>query len=143
MLLLLFKALHLIAAITWFAGLFYLPRLFVYHAETTDEAGCERFKIMERRLLKMIMTPAMVATLLFGMILLVFTWSSYAASLWIWLKIATIIGLIYYHFLCATFMKKFALGTQDRSAKFFRLFNEIPTAIVFIIIFLAVFKPVI
>lgn len=142
MLLLLFKALHLIAAVAWFAGLFYLPRLFVYHVATRDKAGDEQFQVMERRLLKVIMTPAMFATLLFGVILLALTWSSYATSMWVWLKIAALVGLIYYHFCCAALVKKFASGTNSRGENFFRLFNEIPTIALVIIILLAVFKPV-
>ena len=94
------KALHIIFVITWFAGLFYLPRLFVYHASTTDAVGSERFKVMERKLYRAIMQPSMMLALGFGIWLLYLGWSSFASSLWIWIKVVLVIALLGYHHYC-------------------------------------------
>ena len=141
MLILLFKALHLITAIAWFSGLFYLPRLFVYHADTTDAEGRERFKTMEKRLLKMIMTPAMVATLVFGLTLFALRFATDAALFWVWLKLIVVMMLVGYHFCCAHYVARFAADRNEKSTRFFRFFNEGPTIALILIIVLAVFRP--
>jgi protoporphyrinogen IX oxidase len=135
------KALHLISMVAWFAGLFYLPRLFVYHAEATDSISIQRFKIMERRLYKGIMTPAMLATLVFGGSLLYLGWPAYKTMGWMHTKLLLIVLLIGYHHACGAMMKKFARDANTRSSKFYRWFNEVPTVLLVGIVVLAVVRP--
>lgn len=136
------KALHLIAVISWMAGLLYLPRLFVYHVETTPGSPeSERFKVMERRLLRAIMNPAMILTYVFGLSLL-FTpglvdWASY----WIWAKLALIVGLTYVHHAMGLWRKAFEADRNTRSQKFFRIANEAPTLMMIAIVILVVVRP--
>lgn len=139
--LLLTKALHLVFAVTWFAALFYLPRLFVYHVEATDEISLERFKLMERRLYRGIMTPSAFLTLLFGGLLLVLHWNQYAKMPWLWAKLAIVLALCVYHGLCGHFLQQFSRGQNIRSGRFFRYFNEVPALALVLIIMLAVLKP--
>lgn len=134
-----FKALHLIFMVTWFAGLFYLPRLFVYHAMSDDQASLDRFKIMERKLFFGIMTPGMVLTLAFGIALL-FT-RDYLSELWIQIKLALITVLVIYHLYCGKLVKDFKYDRNTRSHVFYRWFNEFPVLILFVVILLAVFRP--
>ena len=135
------KAAHLIAMVCWFAGLFYLPRLFVYHSDATDAAGRERFAVMESRLYRIIMNPAMIATLLFGIWALVETWQAYGAAAWLWTKIALVVLLIGYHHYCLRIMRNLAGGIPVPGDRFLRLFNEIPTAVLILVTVLAVVKP--
>jgi putative membrane protein len=135
------KTLHLVAMVCWFAGLFYLPRLFVYHAECTDAAGRERFVIMERRLYRGIMTPAMLATLLFGLGLVSLHPSYYLHIEWFHWKIGLLILLFGFHGFCGKYRTAFATELNHHSSKFFRGFNEIPTILLVAIIYLAVMKP--
>lgn len=135
------KALHLIAMVAWFAGLFYLPRLFVYHADATDNISIERFKVMERRLYRGIMNPAMIATLVFGIWMLVIGWPVYKSMGWLHLKLTLIVLLIGYHHVCGAYLKKFARDANKHSAKFYRWFNEIPTVFLIAIVILAVVRP--
>lgn len=135
------KALHLIAMVAWFAGLFYLPRLFVYHADATDNISIERFKIMERRLYRGIMNPAMIATLVFGIWMLVIGWPVYKSMGWLHLKLTLIVLLIGYHHVCGAYLKKFQRDANKHSAKFYRWFNEIPTLFLIAIVILAVVRP--
>ena len=134
------KALHLIAMVCWFAGLFYLPRLFVYHAQSTDSISQERFCVMERKLYRGIMTPAMLATLIFGGLLLYINpgWMSMG---WIHAKLALIVILVGYHHICGAQLKRFARGENARSHVFYRWFNEVPVLFLVAIILLAVVKP--
>lgn len=134
------KALHIIAAITWFAALFYLPRLFVYHAMASDGTSIERFKIMERKLYRGIMTPSMIATLLFGGWLLYLTphWLQHG---WLHAKLFLIILLVVYHHLCLFYLKRFAADQNRNSHVFFRWFNEAPVILLVGIIILVVVKP--
>jgi putative membrane protein len=134
------KSLHLIFLISWFAMLFYLPRLFVYHAMTEDDGGRERFKVMERKLYRVIGTPAMVATLVFGLWTAYFGWSYYSISLWFWMKITLVVGLIGYHHMCGAYVKKFAADKPVPSHRFFRVFNEVPVLVLIVIVFLVVLK---
>ena len=135
------KALHIIFVVTWFAGLFYLPRLFVYHASSADEVGSERFKVMERKLYRAIMQPSMMLALGFGIWLLYLGWSSFASSLWIWIKVVLVIVLLGYHLYCGRLMRSFAADTNRHSEKFLRWFNELPALILITVVILVVVKP--
>jgi len=133
------KALHLIFMVTWFAGLFYLPRLFVYHAMSNDQTSLDRFKIMERKLFFGIMTPGMVLTLAFGIALL-FT-RDYLSELWVQIKLALIVVLVLYHLYCGKLVKDFKHDRNTHSHVFYRWFNEFPVLILFAVVLLAVFRP--
>ena len=135
------KALHLIFAVAWFAALFYLPRLFVYHAEAEDSISVERFKTMERRLHLGILMPSSLLTLVFGLWITSLTWDVLISSLWYWLKLLCILLLFAYQGMCSRFRREFAEDRNTRSAKFFRWFNEVPLVFLIAIIFLAVLKP--
>ena len=138
---LLFKSLHLIATISWMAGLLYLPRIFVYHAEADHESQKKVFKIMERKLYNYIMMPAMLLSWLFGILLIYSLGFSIFSELWMKVKIISVIILTYYHFTLGKFLNDFALNSNKRSSKFFRIFNEIPTIILVVVIFVVIFKP--
>ncbi|HFD12794.1 MAG TPA: protoporphyrinogen oxidase HemJ [Crenotrichaceae bacterium] len=136
------KALHLIFMVTWFAGLFYLPRLFVYHAMTEDKAGSERFKIMERKLYFGIMTPGMVLTLVFGLWMLSdYAWEVYKTSAWLHIKLSLIALLVIYHLLCLKWLLAFKRDENTHSHVFYRWINEIPVFFLIVIILLATVKP--
>ena len=139
---LLFKSLHLIAVIAWMAGLLYLPRIFVYHAEKNNEKNIsETFKIMERRLMFFIMIPAMLLSWLLGIVLILINGISIILSLWVQLKLYLVIILTIYHLFLWYYLKKFALDDNNKSAKFFRIINEIPTILLILIIFVIIYKP--
>ena len=136
------KALHIISVITWMAGIFYLPRLFVYHAST--EVGSEKseiFKIMERRLLKGIMNPSMIAAWIFGL------WLAFVHGIWtpdaIWLHIKFLLVSLMtaYHMVCGRYVKVFAADENQKSHVYYRYFNEIPTLLMIAIVILVVVKP--
>lgn len=136
------KALHLIFMITWFAGLFYLPRLFVYHAMSDDKISSDRFKIMERKLFYGIMTPGAVLTIIFGTVMLFnYAWLSYSQDLWLHIKLALIVILVIYHVMCGKYVRDFKDDNNKHSHVFYRWFNEIPVLILFAIIILATVKP--
>ncbi|HEX7026052.1 MAG TPA: CopD family protein [Gammaproteobacteria bacterium] len=134
------KALHLISMVTWFAGLFYLPRLFVYHAMTQDEAGIERFKIMERKLLWGIMTPGAVMTLGFGVWMLLLN-PAYFLLHWMQIKLALIAVLVVYHLWCGKLVLNFKHNRNKHTHVWYRWFNEFPVIILIAVILLAVLKP--
>ena len=137
------KALHLIFMVTWFAGLFYLPRLFVYHAMTDDPLGHERFKVMERKLYFGIMTPGMILTFVFGVwMLLDYAWALYGGSLWLHSKLLLLGLLLVYHVYCGKWLLDFKHERNRHSHVFFRWVNEIPVLFLVAIILLAVIKPV-
>ena len=139
---LLFKSLHLIAVISWMAGLLYLPRIFVYHAETKNNIGQhETFKIMERKLYNYIMMPAMILTFLFGLLLIHSIGFSLFSELWMQIKIVLILSLTHYHFYLGKCVRLFAANQNIKSPKFYRIINEVPTILLIIIIFIVVFKP--
>jgi putative membrane protein len=138
-LLLWLKAVHVMAMVTWFAGLFYLPRLFVYHADASDPIGVERFRIMERRLFA-IMTVGAAATLVFGIAMLV-AFPPYLAMGWLHVKLALVALLIAYHGYCYKLMRDFAQNRNARTARWYRLFNEVPSLFLIAIVALAVVKP--
>ena len=139
---LLFKALHLIAIISWMAGLLYLPRIFVYHAETKSDEVKNTFKVMERRLFVYIMNPAMILSWLFGLILIHSIGIRSFSEFWLVAKIVLVLLLTFYHFFLFNCLNKFSLDRNERSSKFFRVINEVPTVLLIVIIFLVVFKPI-
>ena len=135
------KAWHLIAMVTWFAGIFYLPRLFVYHAMSEDETSKERFKIMERKLYYGITTPGMVLTLIFGFWMLYdYAWLAWGKMGWLHAKLALIAILVGYHFYCGKLLKDFKYDRNTRSHVWYRWFNEIPVILLIAIVILAVRK---
>ena len=136
---LLVKALHIVFMVTWFAGLFYLPRLFVYHAQAEDRPSIERFKIMERKLFWGIATPGGVLTMVFGLWL----WLGWfqGAGLWLYAKLGLVLLLVGYHVGCGKLMLDFRRERNTKSHVWLRWFNEIPVLILFAVVFLAVFKP--
>ena len=140
---LLFKSLHLIAMISWMAGLLYLPRIFVYHVENLrDQNICLTFKTMEHKLFFYIMTPAMILTWLFGLILIHISGLYILFALWIKLKLLFVILLTLYHFYLARCLNDFKLEQNTKTSKFFRIINEVPTVLLVFIVFIVVFKPI-
>jgi putative membrane protein len=136
------KAWHLIAMVTWFAGLFYLPRLFVYHAMSDDRPSIERFKIMERKLYYGITTPGGVATVLLGIWMLVdYGWAAFGHMLWLQIKLALIALLVIYHLYCGKLVTDFKHERNRHSHVWFRWFNELPVLALIAIVLLAVLKP--
>ena len=138
---LLLKSLHLVAAISWIAGLLYLPRIFVYHSEATHDSQKKVFKTMERKLYNYIMMPAMLLSWLFGFLLIHSLGFSVFLELWMQIKIVLVTILTYYHFLLGKYLSEFAIDNNDKSSKFFRIINEIPTIILIVVVFVVVFKP--
>ncbi len=140
---LLFKSLHLIAVISWMAGLLYLPRIFVYHVENYKEEKIRKvFETMERKLYNYIMRPAMVASWIFGIILIHLNGLEALTYLWMQLKLVLVILLSVYHEYLGRCLNALKLGHNNRSSKFFRIINEVPTVILIIIIFIVIFKPI-
>ncbi len=135
------KAFHIVSIVCWFAALFYLPRLFVYHAMTDDEAGRERFKIMERKLYRGIMTPSLVMTLVFGAWLWSFNPAYYSQSGWMHAKLVCVFLLIGYHGMCWHYLKVFREDRNTRSHVYYRWFNEFPVLLLIAIVMLVVIKP--
>ena len=138
---LLFKSLHLIAVISWMAGLLYLPRIFVYHSEASHESQKNVFKTMERKLYNYIMMPAMLLSWLFGVLLVHSLGFTVFAELWMQIKTIAVVILTYYHFLLGKYLSDFAIETNKKTSKFFRIINEVPTIILIVVVFVVVFKP--
>ena len=140
---LLFKSLHLIAVISWMAGLLYLPRIFVYHSENNDKpAVTEVFKVMEKKLFFYIMTPAMTLSWIFGLILIHEIGFQQLAQRWMILKLIFVIALTLYHFYLGSVLGQFRLDINKHSSKYYRYINEIPTLLLILIIFIVIFKPI-
>jgi len=135
------KAFHIIAMVCWFAGLFYLPRLFVYHAMSEDDTSIARFKIMERKLYRGISTPAMIATIVFGFWLLSYNPSGFMASAWMHAKLGLVVLLVAYHLYSGYLLQQFAADQNTRSHVFYRWFNEVPVLVLVAIVILVVVKP--
>tara|TARA_A100000164_G_scaffold4376_1_gene3936 strand:- start:115 stop:549 length:435 start_codon:yes stop_codon:yes gene_type:complete len=136
------KALHLIAVISWMAGLLYLPRIFVYHAEKSSEINVsEVFKTMEFKLYNYIMMPAMILSWIFGLLLISSIGFDQLSNYWLILKFIFVVILTAYHFFLGTCLNKFKRNENKLSSRFFRVFNEIPTLLLILIIFVVVFKP--
>ena len=139
---LIFKSLHLIAVISWMAGLLYLPRIFVYHSENNNEIITNVFKTMERKLYYYIMTPAMTLSWLFGLVLVHEIGFSQLANLWLQLKLVLVIILTAYHFYLGFLLSKFKFDQNQKSPKFYRYINEIPTLLLILIVFIVILKPI-
>lgn len=135
------KAFHIIAIVTWFAALFYLPRLFVYHAMSEDQISKDRFKIMERKLYRGIMTPSMIVVIALGIGMLTLNPSYYFSQGWMHAKLTLVALLVGYHFMCGTLLKKFAQDINDKSHVFYRWFNEVPVLFLIAIVILVVVRP--
>ncbi len=139
---LLFKSLHLIAVISWMAGLLYLPRIFVYHVENFEKKeSTEIFETMERKLYLYIMRPAMLLSWLFGIILIYILGIESFSYLWIQIKLVLVIILTVYHEYLGRCMRLLKSGDNNKSSKFFRIINEIPTVLLILIVFIVIFKP--
>tara|TARA_B110000914_G_scaffold140776_1_gene123252 strand:- start:1154 stop:1588 length:435 start_codon:yes stop_codon:yes gene_type:complete len=140
---LLLKSLHLIAVISWMAGLLYLPRIFVYHVENLKDKNTSLvFKTMERKLYFYIMMPAMILAWLFGLILISNLGFEVLSTIWIKLKLFLVILLTLYHFYLAKVLADFRLDQNTKSSKFFRIINEVPTILLILIVFIVIFKPI-
>ena len=139
---LLFKSLHLIAVISWMAGLLYLPRIFVYHSENNNEIINDVFKTMERKLFYYIMTPAMILSWIFGLVLIHEIGFDQLTSLWLKLKLFFVTFLTVYHFYLGLLLNQFKLDQNNKTSKFYRYINEIPTLLLILIVFIVVFKPI-
>ena len=138
---LLFKSLHLISVISWMAGLLYLPRIFVYHSDASHESQKDIFKTMERKLYNYIMMPAMLLSWLFGVLLIHSLGVTVFTELWMQIKTVLVIILTYYHFLLGKYLNDFAIESNKKTSKFFRIMNEVPTIILIVVVFVVVFKP--
>ena len=139
---LLLKSLHLIFMVTWFAGLFYLPRLFVYHTMSNDEISIDRFRIMERKLYFGIMTPGAVLTLVFGVWLAAANgWNNYVIQTWFQVKLVLLLILVCYHVYCGKLLQDFKHDRNRHSHVWYRWYNEVPVIFLIAIILLAVYKP--
>lgn len=135
------KAFHIIAVVCWFAAMFYLPRLFVYHAMSEDQVSKDRFKIMERKLYRGIMTPSMIAVIALGAWLLALNPSYYFSQGWIHAKLTLVLLLIGYHHYCGHLLKQFKNDINTKSHVFYRWFNEAPVLILIAVVILAVVRP--
>ena len=139
---LLFKSIHLIAVISWMAGLLYLPRIFVYHAENMENINSSNiFKTMERKLFYYIMTPAMILSWIFGLLLIHSLGFSVFNELWMQIKIILVIFLTFYHFYLGNCVGNFKIDQNTNSSKFYRIINELPTILLIFIVFIVIFKP--
>ena len=140
---LIFKALHLISVISWMAGLLYLPRIFVYHAQNNSEKTVsDVFKIMEKKLFFYIMTPAMFISWLFGLLLIHSIGFEQLGQIWMILKIIFVLILTFYHFYLGNILNQFKLDKNQHSHKYYRYINEIPTLLLILIVFVVIFKPI-
>jgi putative membrane protein len=135
------KAFHVIFMVTWFAGLFYLPRLFVYHSMTTDIISIERFKIMERKLFFGIMTPGAILTIIFGIWMIIIAHQMYLPMLWLHIKLTLVFLLILYHIYLGKVLYQFKNNRNQHNHVFYRWINEIPTVFLVAIVILAIVKP--
>ena len=140
---LLFKSLHLIAVVSWMAGLLYLPRIFVYHVENKEKKeATDIFEVMEKRLFFYIMRPAMILTWVFGLVLIYLNGIEIFSQLWLQFKLVLVILLSIYHEYLGKCLYSLKNGTNTRSSKYFRIINEIPTIILILVVFIVIFKPI-
>ncbi len=135
------KAFHIIAMVAWFAGLFYLPRLFVYHTMHPDDAVGAQFCVMERKLFRFIMWPAMVLTIVLGIIMAVMNWDILQSQGWFHAKMMIVLLLVVFHLHNGRMVAQFAAGSQTRNERFFRLYNEAPTIALMVAVILVVVQP--
>ncbi len=138
---LLFKSLHLVAVISWMAGLLYLPRIFVYHSEASHDAQKSIFKTMERKLYNYIMMPAMLLSWLFGLLLINNLGFDVFLELWMQIKTISVLILTFYHFLLGKYLREFAIDVNTKTSRYFRIINEIPTILLIVAVFVVIFKP--
>ena len=137
-----FKALHVIAVIFWMAGMMYLPRLYVYHSQAIPGGEMEKALIgQERRLLKIIINPAMIAAFIFGLVLVVARHDQLGGFSWLWVKLAAVFVMFYIHGVLAADRKKFERGERPRTEKFYRMLNEVPALLIIIIVIMAIVEP--
>jgi len=136
-----FKSLHLVAVISWMAGLLYLPRIFVYHSEADHASQKTVFKTMEKKLYNYIMMPAMLLSWFFGILLIHSLGFVVFLELWMQIKTVAVVILTYYHYTLGKYLNDFALDNNQKTSKFFRIYNEIPTIILIVVIFVVIFKP--
>ena len=141
MLILWLKAFHVIAMVAWMAGIFYLPRLFIYHAEAEHEIQRKTFKVMEKKLYYYIMMPAMILSWVFGVLLIHSLGFTVFSELWMQIKMAAVTILTFYHFSLGKYLNAFEVDNNQKTSKFFRIYNEIPTIILIVVIFVVIFKP--
>jgi len=140
---LLFKSLHLLAVISWMAGLLYLPRIFVYHSENMNNKEiCTVFKTMEKKLFNFIMTPAMILSWLFGLVLISTIGFENLSSKWLQIKLILVILLTFYHFYLGAILVNFKNDINKKTSKFYRWLNEVPTIILILVVFVVIFKPI-
>ncbi len=135
------KAFHIISVITWFAALFYLPRLFVYHAMSDDKVSIERFKVMEEKLYRGIMMPSFILATVLGVWMVIDNWVFYSTQYWLHAKLVLVVPLIVYHFYCGYLLSVFKVDKNTYSHIFYRWFNEFPVLILVAIIILVVVRP--
>ena len=135
------KAFHIIGVVCWFAGLFYLPRLFVYHTMAHDEQSKNRFTTMEEKLYRLIMGPSMIVAVVFGLWMLVLAWDALADRIWLWLKLFGVVALLGYHHYCGRLIKDLAANEDSHSERFLRFFNEVPVVLLIALVILVVVKP--
>ena len=135
------KAFHVIAVVCWFAGLFYLPRLFVYHAMTQDKNTSEQFKVMEHKLYYYIMWPSLIGTAFFGLCMLFARHHYYAQMMWMHVKLISVMILVAYHLICGKYLTDFKYDRNKHSHRFYRYFNEIPSVFLVLIIILSIVQP--
>jgi len=138
---LLYKSLHIISVISWMAGLLYLPRIFVYHADAEHESQSKIFQTMEKRLYNFIMMPAMFLSWLFGLLLIHSLGFSIFSELWMQIKVVAILILTHYHFFLGKHIRLFRENANNNSSKFYRIINEVPTILLIVIVIVVVFKP--
>lgn len=134
------KAFHIIFMVAWFAGMFYIWRLFVYHMENPHPEVKSQLAIMEKKLYKIIMMPAMILTIVFGILMMIFNWGYFSSIKWIWIKIGIVLILLYWHYLAYYYIKQFEKN-QSYPSKQFRIMNEVPTLILIAVVLLAILKP--
>lgn len=134
------KAFHIIFMVAWFAGMFYIWRLFVYHQENPHKEVKNQLIIMAKKLYKIIMMPAMIATISLGIVLLILNWNYFENVIWIWIKIVFVLILLYWHFLSRYYIKQLE-NQKLYSSKQFRIMNEVPTLLLILIVILAILKP--
>jgi len=140
---LLFKSLHLITVVSWMAGLLYLPRIFVYHVENIEKKeSIEIFKVMEKKLYFYIMYPAMVLSWIFGLILIFIIGFPSLSFLWLKFKLLFVVLLTIYHFYLGKCLNRLKEDTNNKTSKFFRIINELPTILLILIVFIVIFKPI-
>ena len=135
------KALHIIFVVTWFAGLFYLPRLFIYHHAATDAASNERFIMMERKLIRAIMNPSAVLAISLGALLLWNAWDAFGGASWMWAKLVLVFALFLFHGACLRMAQQLQQGIKPHSDRFLRIFNELPALVLIGAVILVVVKP--